>query len=126
MERKSFQLVFGGKLFFMDKRAINPNFPIKLPEGITVLAMDQYTPDFVVISSVKAHPDQDIPDDYDWLADEVFMTKYKKLFFDNITTICKKKNINISNIVFAIDCKHTSIWRNREQNSYKIISKITT
>lgn len=71
----------------------------------------------------KAHPDQDIPDDYDWLADEVFMTKYKKLFFDNITTICKKKNINISNIVFAIDCKHTSIWRNREQNSYKITRK---
>lgn len=67
----------------------------------------------------KAHPDKNIPDDYDWLSDEVFMTKYKKLFFENLVNLCKINNVQIGNVVFAIDCKHTSIWRNKEMDQYK-------
>lgn len=71
----------------------------------------------------RAHPDKKIPDDYDWLADEVFMTKYKKLFFESLVEMCKKKTVNISNTVFAIDCKHVYIWRNKEQVAYKATRK---
>jgi 5'-3' exonuclease len=67
----------------------------------------------------RAHPDKEIPDEYDWMKDEVFMTKYKKLFFDKITKICRKNNIHNSNIVFNIDCKHTTIWRNYIYQDYK-------
>lgn len=67
----------------------------------------------------RAFPDKNIPNDYDWLEDDIFMNKYRKLFFENLVFLCKKKNVDISNIVFAIDCKHRSIWRNREQTTYK-------
>lgn len=72
---------------------------------------------------MRAHPEKEIPDDYDWLDDEIFMTKYKKLFFESLVEMCKKKTINISNVVFAIDCKHIYIWRNKEQVAYKATRK---
>ena len=71
----------------------------------------------------RAHPEKKLPDDYDWLTDEVFMTKYKKLFFESLVEMCKKKNTNISNVVFTIDCKHVYIWRHKEQVTYKATRK---
>lgn len=71
----------------------------------------------------RAFPDKKLPDDYDWLADEDFMTKYKRQFFVSLVEMCKKKNVNISNVVFAIDCKHIYIWRNKEQVAYKATRK---
>ena len=67
----------------------------------------------------RAFPDKEIPDEYDWLKDEVFMDKYKKLFFDKIVKICRKNSIDYSNIVFTIDCKHTTIWRRSVYQEYK-------
>jgi hypothetical protein len=67
----------------------------------------------------RAHPDKEIPDDYDWLQDKVFMDKYRKLFFDKILKLCRKNNISFSNIVFNIDCKHTTIWRSNIFSAYK-------
>lgn len=67
----------------------------------------------------RAHPDKEIPDDYDWLQDEIFIDKYKKLFFDKILKLCRKNDISFSNIVFNIDCKHTTIWRNNIFKDYK-------
>jgi 5'-3' exonuclease len=67
----------------------------------------------------RAFPDKEIPDEYDWLQDEVFMEKYKKLFFDKIVKVCRKNYIDHSNIVFAIDCKHTTIWRHSVYQDYK-------
>lgn len=67
----------------------------------------------------RAFPDKEIPDEYDWLQDDVFMEKYKKLFFDKIVKICRKNSIDYSNIVFTIDCKHTTIWRNNVYQEYK-------
>ena len=49
--------------------------------------------------------------DYNWFEDKVFMTKYKKLFIENIKKICKKFNTKMENVVFCIDCPHNEIWR---------------
>ena len=49
--------------------------------------------------------------DYNWFEDEVFMTKYKKLFIENIKKICKKFKTKMENVVFCIDCPHNDIWR---------------
>jgi len=68
---------------------------------------------------MRAHPDKEIPDEYDWLQDNVFMNKYRKLFFDKILKVCRKNNISFSNIVFNIDCKRTTIWRSHIFQDYK-------
>jgi 5'-3' exonuclease len=68
----------------------------------------------------KAHSDKEIPDDYDWLSDKEFMEKYKKLFFECILKICKKKNIKTSDIFFCIDCKSDNNWRKIINKTYKI------
>ena len=44
--------------------------------------------------------------EHNWLADEIFITKYQKLFIDNIKTICKKNKTVLTNVVFCIDCSH--------------------
>ena len=49
--------------------------------------------------------------DYNWFEDEVFMSKYKKLFTENIKKICKKFKTKMENVVFCIDCPHNNIWR---------------
>ena len=55
--------------------------------------------------------------EYNWLEDELFMTKYKKLFVDNIKKICKKYKTKMENVVFCIDCTHNDIWRHKIVNS---------
>ena len=68
----------------------------------------------------RAHPDKNIPDNYDWLADEVFMTKYRKLFFENIFKVLKKRKIKgVRNFIFAVDCHHKNIWRYKYLSDYK-------
>ena len=49
--------------------------------------------------------------DYNWFEDKVFMSKYKKLFIENIKKICKKFKIKLDNVIFCIDCPHNDIWR---------------
>ena len=49
--------------------------------------------------------------DYDWFNDEIFITKYKKLFIENLKKITKKFKITMKNVVFCIDCSHKDIWR---------------
>jgi hypothetical protein len=49
--------------------------------------------------------------EHNWLEDEIFMTKYKKLFVENIKKICKKFKTKMENVVFCIDCPHNDIWR---------------
>lgn len=57
--------------------------------------------------------------DYDWLEDQQFMAKYKKLFIGNIKTYCKKYKIPIENVIFCIDCPHDDIWRLEHYTEYK-------
>lgn len=68
----------------------------------------------------KANSDKEIPLDYDWLSDNAFMEKYKKLFFECILKICKKKNISYEDIYFCIDCKSDNNWRKKINDTYKI------
>lgn len=56
---------------------------------------------------------------YDWFNDEIFITKYKKLFIANLKKICKKYKITMKNVVFCIDCSHKDIWRLNYNNEYK-------
>ena len=51
--------------------------------------------------------------------DEVFKAKYKKLFIQMFTTLCKKYNSDFSHIVFAIDTSRSTIWRNEHIEQYK-------
>ena len=57
--------------------------------------------------------------DYDWFNDEIFMTKYKKLFLTKLKQICKKNKITMKNVVFCIDCSHKDIWRLNHHEEYK-------
>jgi hypothetical protein len=48
---------------------------------------------------------------HNWLEDELFMTKYKKLFIDNIKKLCKRYKTKLENVILCIDCPHNEIWR---------------
>ena len=48
---------------------------------------------------------------HNWLEDELFMTKYKKLFVDNIKKLCKRYKTKLENVILCIDCPHNEIWR---------------
>jgi len=57
--------------------------------------------------------------EHNWLEDEIFITKYKKLFIDNIKSICKTYKTVLTNVVFCIDCSHKDIWRMEDNKDYK-------
>lgn len=71
----------------------------------------------------KAHPEtQENPNfnaEHNWLEDELFMRKYKKLFIDNIKRLCRRFKTDITNAVFCIDCSHKDIWRCEKVKDYK-------
>jgi hypothetical protein len=57
--------------------------------------------------------------EHNWLENEIFMTKYRKLFIDNIKSICKKYKTILTNVVFCIDCSHKDMWRLEDNKEYK-------
>ena len=72
----------------------------------------------------RAYPENNIVNpnynsEHNWLEDEIFMTKYKKLFLDNIKKLCKLLKTKIENVVFCIDCPHKDIWRCELTTEYK-------
>ena len=72
----------------------------------------------------RAYPENKINNpnfnsEHNWLEDEIFMCKYKKLFLDNIKKLCKLYKTVLSNTVFCIDCPHKEIWRCEITNEYK-------
>lgn len=56
---------------------------------------------------------------HNWLSDEIFIDKYKKLFIENIKKLCKKFGTQLYNVVFCLDCSHKDIWRCQKINNYK-------
>lgn len=62
-------------------------------------------------------------DDYnsceDYFVDDVFKTKFKKLFIDMFTPLFKKYNSDFDHVIFAIDCPRSDIWRNQHIERYK-------
>jgi 5'-3' exonuclease len=71
----------------------------------------------------KAFPDiANIPNfnmEHNWLEDVVFMNKYKKLFIENLRTLCRSYKTVVTNIVFCLDCSYKDIWRNAHIDEYK-------
>jgi len=67
--------------------------------------------------NVRNNPNFNI--EHNWLEDEVFIIKYKKLFIENIKKLCKKFNTKLTNVVFCIDCPHNDIWRCSKTDNYK-------
>lgn len=71
----------------------------------------------------KAFPEQCVVPNFNaehkWLDDTIFMTKYRKLFIENLKSICRKNKTVVSNIVFCIDCSYKDIWRNTYTDEYK-------
>ena len=67
----------------------------------------------------KAFPEKEIPDDYDWTKDVVFMEKFTQLFTKKLFTLCKKKNIPRENIIYVLDCRHSNNWRVVKDKDYK-------
>ena len=47
------------------------------------------------------------------------MTKFCKLFINNIKTLVRKHHTVMTNVVFCIDCSYKDIWRNEFITNYK-------
>ena len=63
-----------------------------------------------------------IPKNYKWFEDEIFMKKFEKLYINSIDKIIKKNKLEIpyENYVFALDCSRSNIWRSKFFDDYKI------
>lgn len=57
--------------------------------------------------------------DYDWVNNEIFMEKYKKMYLDSITKLVKKKIYINSDIIFLMDSHRETLWRTQIKCNYK-------
>ena len=67
----------------------------------------------------KAHKDKEIPTDYEWFEDEIFMDKFKSMYLKGIDKINKKLEIPYENFIFGLDCPREKIWRTKIYPKYK-------
>ena len=58
-------------------------------------------------------------ENYDWYQNDIFMEKYKKMFFSSFDKIRKLYKIKTENMIFAFDCPRSEIWRNKHFETYK-------
>ena len=58
-------------------------------------------------------------ENYNWFENEVFMEKYKKMYFMSLDKIRKNYKISSNNILFVFDCPRDKIWRNKHYSEYK-------
>lgn len=68
---------------------------------------------------VLAHKDIEITPEYVWCDNPDFVEKFKKLYMEQLLKIAKKRKIPLTNIVFAIDCRQSEIWRHQYTTTYK-------
>ena len=67
----------------------------------------------------RANKDVDTSGDYNWHTDDIYLEKYKKMFFSSIQRLIKYFNTPTSNIIFALDCPRSNIWRMKHLTVYK-------
>jgi len=67
--------------------------------------------------------DYNVIDNY--FLDEVFKSKFKKLFVAMFTPLFKKYNSDFQHVIFAKDCPRKNIWRNSHIQQYKGNRKIS-
>ena len=72
---------------------------------------ENYVTEVTEVSNVESNVPTNFNANHNWLEDELFMTKYKKLFVDNIKKLCKKFKTKLENVILCIDCPHNEIWR---------------
>lgn len=105
----------------MEKSKLNPELPIILVDTSYWLyyrffaLRNWYSRAFPDL--VASKPNFNL--EHNWLEDEIFCNKYKKLFIDNIKSICKQYKTVLTNVVFCIDCPHKDIWRLEKYKDYK-------
>lgn len=58
-------------------------------------------------------------DNYDWINNEIFMEKYKKMYLNSIIKLVKKKIFLNSNIIFLLDSPRETLWRKQIKCNYK-------
>ena len=57
--------------------------------------------------------------EYDWITNDIFFSKYKKLYLENIIKLFNKYTYNNSNIIFCMDSPFEEIWRYKLFTEYK-------
>jgi 5'-3' exonuclease len=67
----------------------------------------------------NAHPDKDLPDDYDYFNDEIFLEKFNLLFHKKLYQICQSLCVPKENIIYGVDCHHNNNWRVIANKDYK-------
>jgi 5'-3' exonuclease len=60
-----------------------------------------------------------LPQNYNWINNEIIKNKYKKMFLESIIKLVNKKIFNSSNIIFCLDTPKEDLWRTKIQSSYK-------
>ena len=68
------------------------------------------------------------PDDYNWLADKVFMDNFDRQFKNNIAELPKNLGIHPDDaitFIWAMDCPNKDIWRHKYIDAYKGTRKDT-
>ena len=79
----------------------------------------------------KSYPEEFVayPDDYNWLADKVFMDNFNRQFKKNIAELPNKLGVNSAadaiTFIWAIDCPGKDIWRHQYIAEYKGTRKNT-
>jgi 5'-3' exonuclease len=56
---------------------------------------------------------------YDWSKNEIFISKYEKMYLESIVKLVKKKIFANSNIIFCMDTPKEKLWRMEIQDNYK-------
>jgi len=57
--------------------------------------------------------------EYDWSLNETFIEKYKKMYLDSIIKLIGKRNYKKSLVIFCLDSKQSTLWRNKIMKNYK-------
>lgn len=57
--------------------------------------------------------------EYDWSTNKIFIEKYKKMYYESVQKLIGKRKIKNSIIVFCLDSKQSTLWRNKFMDGYK-------
>jgi 5'-3' exonuclease len=66
-----------------------------------------------------SHPKEDIPEICHWINNDEYMTKYRKMYLNEVDKIRIKYDISYKNTLFALDCPRDEIWRTMIFPDYK-------
>lgn len=74
------------------------------------------------MSKTKNDSSFDNPD-YDWSSNDLFVKKYRELFFKSLLRGLKRLSIPLANVIFVMDDSSSNVWRNDFIDNYKATRK---